>query len=164
MEKLKIEYNKVLYYFTPTIFAIFGVFFLMLTVFGAIASLYGSNSSGEGDLWLIFGVFGIPCLLLFSGLLHAWLSDICKDFHVTESVLHIEEGILSKKIINIPLQKINDIQIKKSLLQRILNGADMVFLTGNDNQCKTLKDIENAEMIREKIFALLKEDKQSRVS
>jgi uncharacterized membrane protein YdbT with pleckstrin-like domain len=85
-------------------------------------------------------------------LVYRLLSNKCKTYVVTNQRIHIEEGILAKNRKDMPLQKINDIQVSQSLSQRVFGCGNIMIMTGNDKST-TLKGLDKPEEFREAVTA-----------
>jgi uncharacterized membrane protein YdbT with pleckstrin-like domain len=64
------------------------------------------------------------------------------EFIITNLRLWIEWGVISRTTLDIPLTKVNDVIIKRSMIQMILNSGNIAIITGNDYP-KGVKDLEN---------------------
>ncbi|KAB8039129.1 PH domain-containing protein [Silvanigrella paludirubra] len=83
-------------------------------------------------------------------LIYKLLANRCKDYSVTNQRLYVEEGIIAKKKKDIPLQKINDLEVSQGIIQRMLGSGNILVLTGNDKPTK-LTNIDNPEVFKNKI-------------
>ena len=61
-------------------------------------------------------------------------------------------GVLTKRVEEIPYNKINSINIKQSLSERVLGYGDVVIITGNDVNGIVLKDIDNPQALKSDIM------------
>lgn len=118
-------------------------------------------------IWAVLGTLGIlgssnqnenssPVLMLFiflSPLLYIILANRCKDFSLTNQRLYIEKGIIAKSKKDIPLQKINDIEVSQGIIQRMLGSGNIIVLTGNDKRTK-LSNINNPEIFKNQISSM----------
>ena len=89
-------------------------------------------------VWLFFASFG---LLSIVGLLvsciggalvsWAWIKVVSTDYRVDTLRVEVERGILRKRIDNLELWRVKDIQFRQSLTQRILGVGDVVLVTSD---------------------------------
>lgn len=71
----------------------------------------------------------IPALIFGAMLSVAYLRWKSTKYKVTSEKIQIEKGIISKKINNLELWRINDIQYKQGIVQRIFSEATLVLVT-----------------------------------
>lgn len=135
--KIKADFHWSSYLFAG-IWAFFGVI-------GTIGSLVGEKNQGESSPSIVM------MLIVFLGpLLYKMLANYCKDYSVTNQRLYVEEGIIAKKKKDIPLQKINDLEVNQGIIQRMLGAGNIMVLTGNDKPTK-LTNIDNPETFKNQI-------------
>jgi len=100
---------------------------------------------------------GVPFTLFIGALpiFFRFLSNYCKEYVVTTERLYLEDGILAKSKKDIPLNKINDIELTQGIIQRMVGSGNLLVLTGNDKS-KRLKDISNPEKFKNEVSQLLR--------
>jgi uncharacterized membrane protein YdbT with pleckstrin-like domain len=84
--------------------------------------------------------------------IHTWLRNKTKRYIVTNLRLYVEEGIISRTITDIPLNKINDTALSQGLVQRMFGSADLSVMTGN-HKPTILKDIDCGEQFKSYLVA-----------
>ena len=107
---------------------------LRLHVVGAVLGFVGLILA----VWLFFASFGLLSIvgLLVSciggGLVSwAWLRVMSVDYRVDTLRVEVERGILRKRIDNLELWRVKDIQFRQSLSQRMLSVGDVVLVTSD---------------------------------
>ncbi len=76
---------------------------------------------------MVFGIMlSIPYIYLF-------LYNQTKQYIITNEKIYVKKGILNTTEVEIPLNKINDIEIRATLFERLFNTGDVLILTGNDS-------------------------------
>lgn len=107
---------------------------LTLHVIGALFGFAGLILA----VWLFFASFGLLSLvgLLVSciggGLVSwAWIKVMSTDYRVDTLRVEVERGILRKRIDNLELWRVKDIQFRQSLTQRMLGVGDVVLVTSD---------------------------------
>jgi uncharacterized membrane protein YdbT with pleckstrin-like domain len=72
---------------------------------------------------------GIVLILPF---LYKYISNKCKQYIVTSQRIYISSGILSRRENEIPIQKINNVEMTRSILQMFFGAGNVLILVGND--------------------------------
>lgn len=124
------------------LFLIIAIIFLLVATFaGKPLSLFYSKtissflkSSYSINFTYIFklistGSFIISLMVLLIGVLISWLLYINYVFFLDEDALKIKRGILNKEEISIPYQRIQNINIDRSIPYRILKLSRLIILT-----------------------------------
>jgi len=75
-------------------------------------------------------------------------------YFVTNQRIYIEEGVLNKKVRDIPLAKVNDVEFAQSLVDRINKTGRLRILTGNDRGT-VIREIVGVEDFREAVVSSL---------
>lgn len=88
--------------------------------------------------------FLLSIIIGYFPLAYRYFQNKCKHYVITNERLFVEEGILAKKKKDIPLQKINDMEVNQSFFQRIFGAGNIFVLTGND-QPTVLKNIDKPD-------------------
>lgn len=120
-----------------------GVWALFMTL-GIVGAAVAPETDGKSSSIFIMIAFG------WGPLFYKILANRFKDYSVTNQRLYVEEGILAKKKKDIPLQKINDLEVSQGIIQRMLGAGNILVLTGNDKPTK-LSNIDNPEIFKNQI-------------
>jgi uncharacterized membrane protein YdbT with pleckstrin-like domain len=117
-----------------------------LVVLGMMAYMMNNRDSRPEKvvLFLPFAVLG------FWPLVSRWLQNRSKTFIVTSHRIYVEEGLIGRFSTELPLNKVNDVTMRQSLLQRVLGAGDITVLTGND-LTTSFQNIADPLAIREAI-------------
>lgn len=107
---------------------------LPLHVTGAVIGFAGLILAA----WLFFTSFGVLSLLglgvsCIGGALvsWAWIRVMSTDYRVDTLRVEVERGILRKRIDNLELWRVKDIQFRQSISQRMLGVGDVVLVTSD---------------------------------
>lgn len=100
---------------------------------------------------LIVGAF-LLCPLIFRH-----MDNHLKTYMVTNQRVCFRRGIIAVTERNVPLTKINDVQLEQSFIQRIFNSGDIVIQTGNDEHVK-ICDITHPIEFRNQILFAIRQD------
>jgi uncharacterized membrane protein YdbT with pleckstrin-like domain len=72
-------------------------------------------------------------LLVSPWLIRAWLIGKTSKYVLTDKRFYVSEGILRRRVLEMNLRKVNDIQVEQGLVQRILGSGDVRVLSGNSS-------------------------------
>ena len=103
------------------------------------------------------GFLSIPAMVLFyyGPLIYTVMKNECKSYVLTNERVYVEEGILSKIKKDIPLNKINDLEVAQGVIQRMVHAGDILILTGNDKPT-CLTNVAFADTFKNQIAAAIK--------
>ena len=76
-----------------------------------------------------------------------WFRQLGTQYVLTDQRIYVERGLLTKSKLDIPLPKINDLELTQNLLQRLFDSGDVRILTGNDS-ATLLMNLDNPEALR----------------
>ncbi len=105
---------------------------------------------------VVISVFVIALILMLP-LVIRHLDNHLKTYMVTNQRVCFRRGIIAVTERNVPLAKINDVQLKQSFVQRLFNAGDIVIQTGNDEHV-SIKDITHPVEFRNQILFSIRQD------
>ena len=100
-------------------------------------------------LYLVLVLLGITALWL----LGRYLKWITTNFVVTSSRVIFRQGVLSKSGIEIPLERVNNVNFNQSLFERILNAGDLLIESGGEDGQQRFTDIRHPDRVQNLIHA-----------
>jgi len=114
---------------TPSVWAMAGSFILGILVLGLAGFIAYYYPQYQGA-WVGLGLAVLVFLWLFVKII------ILKSFayRVTSDRIEFEEGVFSKRLDNIDLFRITDLQLNQSLLDRVLTIGTIELVTTDSNQ------------------------------
>lgn len=103
----------------------------------------------EGDFWFYAGI----ALFLMSPMfvLKRMLINKYKHYIVTDQRVFICEGVLSRKVKEVSVQKINDCDFNQSFSERLMGTGTLKIMTGNDSDI-VISGIDDMESFKEAIL------------
>jgi uncharacterized membrane protein YdbT with pleckstrin-like domain len=119
-------------------------FWALLGCLAMLATLYTPKSEQITGFSIQFVVFILPLMVRY-------LQNKCKTYAITNTRLYIEEGIFSKSKLDIPINTVDDIQIKQGLLQRMFNSGNIMIFSGNSIPT-IIEDIDNPNQFKEQLL------------
>jgi len=155
-------------FFIQFLFLLLTPFFFIFFVFGSRYSVVLSATKGVGFSWGWL-IFGIIVYILFC-YLWARLSYRFWRYEISENAIKIEKGVIWKKYVSIPYERIQNVDIYRGLLARILSLSDLHIQTagysgygrhgmGTEGRFPGL-DPQTAERLREELIKRAKGTKQ----
>lgn len=107
--------------------------------------LFGFRIQSYGGA--ILGFIGLVTLLL------AELRRLSLKYTITDSRIIIHSGILSRKMNQMPFNKIERVEMDQSLLQRIFKFGDIVMDTGEDQM--VLGSLGHVNLVQDEVSKLV---------
>jgi uncharacterized membrane protein YdbT with pleckstrin-like domain len=120
---------------------------LVLLVVGVLIDTFG----GSGK-WSFYGVVALlvvgACAVLFS-----WVSRRFTEYMITSRRLHIRRGVLSKTETSTSIERVQNVTVTQSLVDRLLKTGTIDFDTASDDASDTFRfvGIDNPQSLREKL-------------
>ncbi|NVM52436.1 MAG: PH domain-containing protein [Candidatus Helarchaeota archaeon] len=103
-------------------------------------------------LWIVsviaYGVLAIPLFIQFI----RWKSIYYK---ITDERIVIRKGILNINERSIMVDKIENFEVKRNIIDRILNTGDIIFFTEGEKQEGALEDVPKIRTVEDIITDLL---------
>jgi uncharacterized membrane protein YdbT with pleckstrin-like domain len=126
-----------------------GIFALSL-----IGQLLGAHSNNNTS-----GTFFFTAFIGFFPLTYRILQNKGKHYILTNNRLYVENGIIAKSKKDIPIHKMNDVEMSQGIVQRIFGSGDIVVLTGNDKPTR-LTNIDFPEVFKNQLTEVMRSKEQ----
>ncbi|MBU4360323.1 PH domain-containing protein [Patescibacteria group bacterium] len=142
--------------------------FIIIFVFAIIPTLLSNGSGTFTFLVISFVVFLIIAILSY---IIATLNYKFYKFELTEDAYKSERGIIHKRYISIPYERIQNVDIHRSLLARMLGLSELLIHTagygaagskgtGSEGKLPGLS-VEDTEKVRDALIQMAKGKKES---
>ncbi|MCZ7629830.1 MAG: PH domain-containing protein [Microthrixaceae bacterium] len=121
----------------------------------------GYLAFGVGEGTLQTGLRWVALLLIVLSLgyfAQRWVSWYSTNFVVTTDRCIYRSGILSKRGIEIPLERINTIFFEQRLLDRILKAGSLVIESAGEMGRQTFQDVRNPVHVQNVIYQAMEEN------
>lgn len=82
------------------------------------------------------------------------ISNYFKIYIITNHRVYVEQGVISKLKLDVPFNKINDIQMSQGLVQRIFGSGNIRIFTGNSLPV-IMEDLDIPNEFKEEIFGVI---------
>lgn len=116
----------------------------------ALALLIGLASAGAPDLLqLAAAALTVLALGRFALRYARWATT---NFVVTSDRLIHRSGVLAKEGIEIPLERVNTVFFRQSVLERVLRSGDLVVESGGERGRQSFSDIPRPSAVQNEIY------------
>lgn len=152
------EYVKYEAHFSFKVF-VFPMFLLSIGIMVLLA-VWSGVATGLHVRWLGYYI-ALPTLLmllgctLFTPYFYRRVDNRLKIYAITNQRVYVRRGIINILEKDIPLAKINDVQISQSIAQRLFNAGDVIIQVGNDDSSMIIDDINRPRDFRDIIISAI---------
>jgi uncharacterized membrane protein YdbT with pleckstrin-like domain len=105
----------------------------------------------ELPIWLQYGLLGITAinLLWLLARLARWATT---NFVVTTDRLIYRSGVIAKKGLEIPLERVNNIHFNQGVFERMLRSGDLLIESGGERGQQSFSNIRRPAMVQNEIY------------
>ncbi len=122
--------------------------FVLVTI---VAAFTGEGAIAGALRWISIALV----LLTTFRLLLRWLSWVTTYFVVTTDRVIFRSGIISRRGIEIPLGRVNNVLFKQSLFERVIGAGDLLIESGGERGQQTFTDVRNPDRVQNSIHAAI---------
>ena len=99
--------------------------------------------------------YPLAVLLVVVGLWLAvrYLKWVTTNFVITSQRVIFREGVIAKKGIEIPLERVNNVNFNQGIVERILGAGDLLIESGGEDGKQRFTDIRHPEAVQNLIHA-----------
>jgi uncharacterized membrane protein YdbT with pleckstrin-like domain len=137
-----------------------GVVILVAAIlFGGFVQ-FGLTLTGTLDSFAsgMAALFVIGALLYF---LQRWIAWISTNFVVTTDRCIYREGIISKRGIEIPLERINTVFFNQGIVDRMVGAGTLTIESAGEHGVQTFEDVRNPIAVQQELYQQM-EDNENR--
>lgn len=132
------------------------VLLLLVTVgLGVYLAALVANQSWHQIAWIALGVIG--ALIIIWMVLTPVIRWRTTHFVVTTERVMVREGVLSRTGIDIPLSRINSVQFRHGLIDRIVGAGTLIVESASDEPLE-FDDIPHVEHVHSLLYREINED------
>lgn len=126
----------------------------------ALVGFVAAYSADAPDL-LVLALAGVTvaALVWFAGRYLRWMTT---NFAVTTDRLIYRHGVIAKKGVEIPLERVNTVFFNQSIWERLIRAGDLVIESGGERGSQAFTDIANPSHVQNEIYRQI-EDNQNRM-
>jgi len=145
-ESIALDMHPHWWYFAEPAFTVLGVVILAVIVKARF------NSGNALDKFL--GLTAIAALAVSAvWLLGRYLKWISTHFVITSQRLIFRQGIIAKQGIEIPLERVNNVNFSQGVLERMLGAGDLLIESGGEDGQQRFTDIRHPDQVQNLIHA-----------
>jgi uncharacterized membrane protein YdbT with pleckstrin-like domain len=124
------------------------VFFALAIV---VALFTGEGSISGALRWISIALVVISGV----GVALRWLSWLTTYFVVTSDRVIFRSGIISRRGVEIPLGRVNNVLFHQSLFERVIGAGDLLIESGGESGQQTFTDVRNPDRVQNAIHAAI---------
>lgn len=128
----------------------------------SVVALVAARTKTDSDV-LVLALAGltIVSLLWFVGRYLKWMTT---NFAVTSQRVIFRQGVIAKKGIEIPLDRVNTIFFSQGIFERLIGAGDLLIESAGSQGSEKFSDIRRPSKVQNEIYRLMEEeqDRQSR--
>ena len=145
-ENIALDMHPHWWYFAEPAFTVLGVVIL------AVIVKVRFDSGNTLDKFL--GLVAIAALVVSAvWLLSRYLKWISTNFVITSQRLIFRQGIIAKQGIEIPLERVNNVNFSQGVLERLLGAGDLLIESGGEDGQQRFTDIRHPDQVQNLIHA-----------
>lgn len=130
---------------------------VLVLALGVVAAVAGTDLPGA--LLLAAAGVALATLAWFAGRYSRWATT---NFVLTTDRLIHRSGVLAKRGIEIPLERVNTVFSNQSVVERLLRCGDLVIESGGEQGRQAFSDIPKPRLVQNEIYRQI-EDNQDRM-
>jgi uncharacterized membrane protein YdbT with pleckstrin-like domain len=115
---------------------------------GAVVLGVGALVVDNGPLKFLAGLLLLGALVYFAFRYARWAST---NFAVTSERVVYREGIVARRATQMPLEKINTVDFRQSVFERVIGAGDLIIESGSDTGVPTFNDVRKPLAVQQEI-------------
>lgn len=145
-ETIALDLHPHWWYFAEPAFSLAGA-----SILGILLVAKVDHSSGWFDAgsYTVIGLL-IVCALWLTGRYLKWITT---NFVITSQRLIFRQGVFAKSGIEIPLDRVNNVNFNQSIFERILGAGDLLIESGGKDGQQRFTDIKHPDRVQSLIHA-----------
>ena len=152
-EKMVLASNPHWFYFWKQVLAALGVFGLLLLLWAVSIDWVDS---------VIGWVALIAFIVLILDVIFEFVQWQTTRFAITSERVAYQSGIIRRRGVSIPLNRINNVNFHQSMIARMLNNGVVTIESAGETGDSVFENIPDPEKVRTLIFAQVEADEQAR--
>jgi membrane protein YdbS with pleckstrin-like domain len=115
---------------------------------GAVALGIVALVVDNGALKFLAGIVLLVALVYFAFRYARWAST---NFAVTSERVVYRQGIVARRATQMPLEKINTVDFRQSVFERLIGAGDLIIESGSDTGVATFSDVRKPLAVQQEI-------------
>lgn len=134
-------------------------FYLVVSVIFGIWALATRDSGSNADK-LIKWIAMILIVVSALWLLQRYLKWVTTSFVITSDRVVFRQGLISKSGIQIPLERVNNVNFHQGVFERMLGAGDLLIESGGEDGQQRFSDIKHPDRVTNIIHEAMEENEQ----
>jgi uncharacterized membrane protein YdbT with pleckstrin-like domain len=156
-ETIALDMHPHWWYFSEPAFALLGSIVLGIVV------LLKTDAGTNGRK--VLGLVALAALVLTAiWLVIRYLNWLTTNFVITSNRLIFRHGVIGKSGIEIPLERVNNVNFNQSVFERILGAGDLLIESGGEDGQQRFTDIRHPAQVQNLVHAQMEGHFQKRAS
>jgi uncharacterized membrane protein YdbT with pleckstrin-like domain len=156
-ETIALDMHPHWWYFSEPAFALLGSIVLGIVVLAKTAA----GTDGRK----VLGLITLALLVLTAiWLVIRYLNWLTTNFVITSNRLIFRHGVIGKSGIEIPLERVNNVNFNQSVFERILGAGDLLIESGGEDGQQRFTDIRHPAQVQNLVHAQMEGHFQKRAS
>jgi uncharacterized membrane protein YdbT with pleckstrin-like domain len=151
-ETIALDMHPHWWYFAEPAFSLLGAIILSIIVL--------VKTDNKGLKLVMLALLVITALWL----LMRYLKWLTTNFVITSNRLIFRQGLIGKSGIEIPLERVNNVNFNQSVFERILGAGDLLIESGGEDGQQRFTDIRHPAQVQNLIHAQMESHYQRRAS
>jgi uncharacterized membrane protein YdbT with pleckstrin-like domain len=126
----------------------------------SVVALVVAAALGAHDIVKL--ALGVVVLIALARLVARYLKWTTSEFVVTSDRLILRSGIVSKRGIEIPLERVNTVFFNQRLGERLLRYGDLVIESGGERGRQVISDVPHPERVQSVIHGAMEDEEDVR--
>jgi len=124
----------------------------VLLIAGVAIALINVKGGGSGKGILRWIVLGVALVLFLIYPLRRFIQWATSHFVVTNERLIHRSGLIAKRSMEVPLNRINDVRFTQGVLERMIGAGDLIVESAGERGQEVFDDIRHPEEIQKVIY------------
>lgn len=126
-----------------------------------VGGIVAFATEGDTKKWLgrVMILLIVLCAAWLVGRYAKWATT---NFVITSDRLIFRQGVIAKSGIEIPLERVNNVNFNQSIFERILGAGDLLIESGGEDGRSRFTDIRHPEKVQNLIHAQMEENEKRR--
>jgi uncharacterized membrane protein YdbT with pleckstrin-like domain len=155
-EQLHVDLRPHWWYFSKNAAALLASVVLLV-----VARWKMDDGNGRDAVVLVLAVLTLLSLIWFVARYLKWMTT---NFAVTSERVIFRQGVIAKKGIEIPLDRVNTIFFNQGIFERLIGAGDLMIESAGSKGSESFSDIRRPSKVQNEIYRLMEEDQDSQRS
>jgi len=133
-ETVRLDLRPHWWYLAPPVSSVVGAI-----IFGIFALSNGNNALK----WVALGIL-VACALWLFGRYLKWIST---NFVITTDRLIFRQGVIAKQGVQIPLERVNNVNFHQTIFERMIGAGDLLVESGGEDGQQRFTDIKHPDKV-----------------